>query len=199
MSPNSAPSTAPAEQRDRATESRQTAEPQPNGDPTLPLWELGAYAERPGLPTTMPRTRRRSWQTSAVSLASPAANRSDAHGTVEPEEGQSEASSRFAVLQKWEGTVLDTARDSFSARLIDLTGAAPDHVATIRKQEVSPRDAERIRPDAIFYWYVGFRDSLTGERERASKFYFRRLPPVTDAERARARRTAARLRSSLGW
>lgn len=171
----------------------------PEADPTLSLWQLGAYAEHPRMPTTMPQVPSRQRRSSASSVASATANRTEHHSSIEPEAGQHEASSRFVVLQKWEGTVLDTTTRSFAARLIDLTGDKPDHVAIIRSQEVSPRDKSRIQPDAIFYWYVGYRDSLSGERERASKFYFRRLPLVAEPELDRARNAMSGLRSSLGW
>jgi hypothetical protein len=167
-------------------------------DPTLSLRQLGAYAEDAHLPTTMSRAGggRRG---SAPSPTSAVANRTERESTIEPGSGQLEASSRFVVLQKWEGTVLDSSTTSFTARLIDLTGERPDHEATIRRQELSPRDRDRVVENALFYWYIGYRDSLSGERERASKFYFRRLPPVSDLELERARQAAGKLRRSLGW
>jgi hypothetical protein len=136
---------------------------------------------------------------SGTPLSSPVSNRGDGTSVSEPETGQSEASSRFVLLQKWEGEVLSTNGSTFRARLLDLTGDNPDQEAEIRVAEVSPRDRNKIRPRGVFYWYIGYRDSLNGERERASKFYFRRLPQLEEHEVERARRAAAELRSALGW
>jgi hypothetical protein len=119
--------------------------------------------------------------------------------TQDPLGGQVSAPARFQVLQKWEGIVLDVRRTSFVARLIDLVGNEPDQEAELPIGELSPRDRKRLIPGALFYWYIGYRDELSGDRERSSRLRFRRLPPPSEPEIARAREAATKLRSALGW
>jgi len=106
---------------------------------------------------------------------------------------------RFGVLQKWEGVVSDVGDEAFRARLTDLTGDHPDQEAEIYVDEISPRDRKRIGPGAIFYWYVGYRDEPNGDRERASRIRFRRLPSLDRYEVESAERAARALRDRLGW
>jgi hypothetical protein len=193
-SPTSAPQ-APA-----GADTAFVTETSAQNDPTAPLWQLGTFTDKPPRSNTATRgTKDR--RASTASPASSVANRSSkrASPAEEPGSGQSEAHSRFNVLQKWEGAVLDVNRSTFTGRLLDLTGSKGDQEAVIRIEEVSERDRQRIEPNAVFYWYVGYRDALSGERERASKFYFRRLPPVTETEMARARSVAAQRKLRLGW
>jgi hypothetical protein len=185
----------------QATGSDQAHARRQNGeDPTASLWKLGSFARDARLPTTMSR----SWPTampisSSYPLTSGLSNVSQSSVPVEPGAGQTRADARFHVLQKWEGVVLSRNHGTFWARLIDLTTSQPDQEAEIYVEEVAPRDQQKISEGAVFYWYVGYRDSLSGERERASKLRFRRLPPLTDAEMNRASAEAERFRTALGW
>ena len=86
-----------------------------------------------------------------------------------------QAQSRFEVLQKWEGIVLDVLTDSFTARLIDLTRAGADEEAEFALDEIDGGDRDLLKPGAVFYWNIGYSDSPTG-RARVSIIRFRRLP-----------------------
>lgn len=106
--------------------------------------------------------------------------------------------SRFEVLQKWEGFVLDVLSDSFTARLIDLTQKGSDEEGEFALDEIDAADKELLNPGAIFYWYIGYSDSSTG-RARVSVIRFRRLPIWRSEELQRARREAERLSGLLEW
>jgi len=106
---------------------------------------------------------------------------------------------RFVPLQKWEGSILQVLDDSFFARLIDLTSGGSDEEAEFPIEEVSDADRSLVEPGAVFYWNIGYIDSISGQRTRSSMIRFRRLPVWRSEELERARRRAQRLSDLLGW
>jgi hypothetical protein len=110
----------------------------------------------------------------------------------------SEPQSRFEVLQKWEGVVLEVLSDSFTARLSDLTRQGPDEDAEFALEEIDIGDRDLLRPGAVFYWNIGYSDSLTG-RARVSIIRFRRLPIWRRDELEKAKRDAERLSNLIDW
>lgn len=105
---------------------------------------------------------------------------------------------RSVELQQWEGVVQDVLEDSFTAVLHDRTSSAPDQYAELPVEEVSEADWPLLAAGAVFYWWIGYRDSVGG-RARASIIRFRRLPGLDDDEIGEARAEARRLREALGW
>lgn len=87
------------------------------------------------------------------------------------------------VLQRWEGHVDHITSTGFVARLKDLSEANPDDSAEIPFDEVSPNDRDLIGPGAVFYWSIGYRDAVSGQRTRESVIRFRRLPRWTTKDR----------------
>ena len=110
-----------------------------------------------------------------------------------------EPSHTVQVLQQWEGEVLRVTSDSFVARLHDISTANPDEQATFSNDEISIDDREFLAPGGVFFWSIGYRDSMAGRRQRFSQLSFRRLGPVTKAEVDEAREYAARLKKQFGW
>ncbi len=110
-----------------------------------------------------------------------------------------EVKSRFVLLQKWEGTVLQTRPGSFLGRLVDLQGEHPDDEAEIPVEELSPEDLDLVKVGAVFYWSIGYLDEANGERRRTSVIRFRRLPAWSKEELRRARRQATRAIERIGW
>ena len=110
----------------------------------------------------------------------------------------SQPSTRFEVLQKWEGIVLDVLRESFTARLIDLTLEGSDEEAEFALDEIDEGDKDLLKPGAVFYWNIGYSDSPSG-RARVSIIRFRRLPVWRSEELQRAKRDAERLSGLLEW
>ena len=105
----------------------------------------------------------------------------------------------FVSLQKWEGTVIEVMKDSFIARLQDLTQEGPDEEAEFSIEEVSEDDKHLVEPGAIFYWNIGYHDSRSGQRRRSSIIRFRRLPAWTKEDIETAKREAKFTRKSIGW
>ena len=92
---------------------------------------------------------------------------------------------RFIALQRWEGTVLKVDGDTFWARLVDLRTQTADEEAELFVEDVSDSDRSLLREGAVFYWSIGYRDHVTGQRERTSTLRFRRLPQWSERERQR--------------
>lgn len=109
------------------------------------------------------------------------------------------AQNRFVPLQKWEGTVLQVLKESFFARLVDLTSGGIDEEAELPLEEVSDADRSLVEPGAVFYWNIGYVDSLSGQRTRASVIRFRRLPVWRVEELERAKQKMQYLSNELDW
>lgn len=103
------------------------------------------------------------------------------------------------ALQKWEGRVNAVGEGHFEATLADLTGDGPAEEAAFDLDEVSPQDRALVKPGAVFYWSVGYRDAVKGQRTRESIIRFRRLPRWSLPDRVEADERAARWTESLGW
>ena len=91
----------------------------------------------------------------------------------------------FEVRQKWEGYVLELGEETFYARLICIEGEGPDLEAEIELEAVNPTDRDLVQRGAYFYWSIGYLKRSSGTI-RHSLIRFRRLPPITDADRAQA-------------
>lgn len=109
------------------------------------------------------------------------------------------AQDSFLLMQKWEGVVTRIADDSFFATLTDLTAAGEDEEAEIPIDEISPADMSLLHEGAVFYWCIGYRDTLMGQRIRASEIRFRRLPTWSKRELDTARKEAEELVELLNW
>ncbi|MBF0549269.1 MAG: hypothetical protein HQK60_01920 [Deltaproteobacteria bacterium] len=105
----------------------------------------------------------------------------------------------FISLQKWEGTVSYIGEESFMACLFDLTAPGPDEEAEIPIKEISLDDRELLKPGAVFYWSIGYQDSKKGQRTRASKIRFRRLPAWRIEEIKGAEDDARKIGDLIGW
>lgn len=97
------------------------------------------------------------------------------------------------ILGSWEGAVLQKNGDMFVARLVDTKGKHSDEEAEFSVEEVPKSDRDLIDSGAVFYWTVGFWDSIGGLRSRISQIRFRRLPVWSPAELERAKANASRL------
>jgi hypothetical protein len=107
--------------------------------------------------------------------------------------------SDFTSLQKWEGVVVNVHDNSFEARLIDLTANTPEETAEIPLEEVSEDDFSLIEEGAVFYWNIGYRKMISGQRERVTFIRFRRLPLWQKGEVDAARQKADKLQELFGW
>jgi hypothetical protein len=103
------------------------------------------------------------------------------------------------VLQKWEGRVDDIDIDGFTATLADLTNRGPDEQASFPLSEVSRHDRSLVVPGAVFYWSVGYRDAVSGQRTHESVLRVRRLPRWSQADRKEAADLADNWKQRLHW
>jgi hypothetical protein len=106
---------------------------------------------------------------------------------------------RFIVLQKWEGTVVSVDGDAFTAVMRDLADPSrPDEQMTLSLEEIAPSDRDLLEPGAILYWSLGYRETLSGSRERVALLRFRRLPVWTRGDLREVERKARRLGELFG-
>ncbi len=94
---------------------------------------------------------------------------------------------RFLTLSKWVGRVQRVGDESFVALVQDQLENRPEEEVEFARGEVAPVDELLLVPGAVFYWSIGYRDRLGGQRTRESIIRFRRLPrpsstDLTDAE-----------------
>lgn len=103
------------------------------------------------------------------------------------------------VLQKWEGQVVRLTAGGFVAKLVDLTAMAPEEDAEFALDDVSAADLPLVQPGAVFYWSIGYRVAVRGQRSRESVLRFRRLPTWSRADRAEAAARADGWSARLKW
>ena len=104
---------------------------------------------------------------------------------------------RFQALQKWEGRVLERGGDWFTAVLSDLSDGQTEEEAEFDLDEVTTDDHHLVVPGGVFYWNVGYRTELSGEKSRQSVIWFRRLPSWSTRDVARLEQRARDLRDQL--
>jgi hypothetical protein len=112
---------------------------------------------------------------------------------------KSPAQDSFVLMQKWEGVVTKIIDEFFTATLKDLSAEGEDEEAEIPIEEISPADIKLLAPGAVFYWCIGYRDTLIGQRIRASEIRFRRLPTWSVRELQNARKEAEEISELLDW
>jgi len=107
---------------------------------------------------------------------------------------------RFVSLQRWEGYVVELKGDTFIARLADLDRSdAFEEQAEIDIREIREDDRSLLRLGGSFYWTIGYRAAVSGQRERVSIIRFRRLPDFTEEDIARAQAEAEQAIERIGW
>ena len=91
------------------------------------------------------------------------------------------------LLQQWEGTVISVGPKDFRVHLRDLRQPErPDETATIAREHVQDEDLPLAVPGAIFYWSIGYRIKVHGQKKLESGIRFQRLPVWTRTELERA-------------
>ena len=103
---------------------------------------------------------------------------------------------RYRPEKAWLGTVTALIKDGFEARLQDLANG-PDLEADFSFDEVSAMDRDLVEVGSEFYWNLGYRDDLNGQRERYALLRFRRIPPVTESQLKESRKRAQSLLNEL--
>lgn len=124
----------------------------------------------------------------------------ESEGTTLHTSGMFSTHDSFEMLQKWEGVVTSIGTDSFVARLKDLSSySEEDEEAEFPIEEISQADIALLARGAVFYWCIGYWDTVNGQRRRASEIRFRRLPTWSKRQLAKARKEAEELSELLAW
>ncbi len=105
---------------------------------------------------------------------------------------------KINTLQEWVGVVIKIKKDSFLARLEDMTEKGPDEEAEFAIEELHADDKELLAEGAIFYWSIIYQD-LAGQRTRVSLIRFQRLPRWGEGEIEQAKRKAKNIKDLLDW
>ena len=105
---------------------------------------------------------------------------------------------RFTLLQKWEGVVIEANEETFTSRLIDCHGELGEQQATFSNSELSPEERNQIEVGASFVWTIGYRH-IGATRHRDSMIYFRRLPPWSVDELDVAKWKGEKLGRAISW
>jgi hypothetical protein len=106
----------------------------------------------------------------------------------------------FISLKKWQGIITKISSDKVTATLKDLNdSSANEDEAEIPLEEISQSDLDLVDLGAVFYWNVGYFDSISGQRRRGSEIRFRRLPMWSEEEVEASKAKAKHLKEALGW
>ncbi|MFO1349355.1 MAG: hypothetical protein U1F68_01185 [Gammaproteobacteria bacterium] len=89
----------------------------------------------------------------------------------------------FTIRQSWEGRIISVDENDFTAIISDRTNYNnPDEEVVIEREELSKDDHELLKPGAVFYWSIGYKDAPGEPRQRVSQIRFRRLPAWSQRE-----------------
>jgi len=98
---------------------------------------------------------------------------------------------REDIKQHWSGVVISLNDHELTVRLEDLTNPEnPDELIVLSMDEIDEKDQCLIKPGALFYWYIGYRQGVKYRKERISIIRFRRLPQWTTREIENAEKLA---------
>jgi hypothetical protein len=103
------------------------------------------------------------------------------------------------LLNKWQGMIQEVFQDRFRANLFDLNHDNVFETAEFSFSEVAADDRSLIREGAVFYWYILYLDSETGDRDRVSRIWFRRSGRMSKDEYSRALERVSDVWRSFGW
>jgi hypothetical protein len=104
-----------------------------------------------------------------------------------------ETHQHFRTLARWRGRVTEVGEQTFRAMLKEMDRPLPEREVAIYVSEVSPADRPLLLEGAIFYWSIGYVDTLGGQRTRQSAIRFQRRPGWTAEDQRAAEQWAARM------
>ena len=83
----------------------------------------------------------------------------------------------------WSGVVISANDQDLTVRVEDLLNRDnPDELIVLSRDEIDDKDQCLVKPGALFYWNIGYRQGFKCPKERFSIIRFRRLPKWTDKE-----------------
>ena len=99
----------------------------------------------------------------------------------------------FTLKHEWIGRIDEVRADSFTVTLASRDRPGELESAELELEEVSPEDLDKVRPGAIFYWIIGYRDEPYGQRIGVSTLRFRHLVAPSSEQLLDADREAAEM------
>jgi len=107
----------------------------------------------------------------------------------------------FTALQEWDGFVSVLRKNSFLARLTDITGKGPADAEEVEIpfQELDDAAVTRLKPGCLFRWVIGYERSAAGQKTRVSRIILRQLPRWRGPALEQADQDAADLMQSINW
>lgn len=106
--------------------------------------------------------------------------------------------SYFSKVQKWVGYIIEINKNSFKAKLKDLTQNGTDEIGEFDLEEVSQEDLELVKEGAGFYWSIGYANK-NGQIKKESILRFQRLSDWTEYEFDKISDRAQYLSDNLNW
>ena len=83
----------------------------------------------------------------------------------------------------WSGVVISANDHELTVRMEDLINREnPDELVVLSRDEIDDKDQCLVKPGALFYWNIGYRQGVKCPKERFSIIRFRRLPKWTAKE-----------------
>lgn len=83
----------------------------------------------------------------------------------------------------WSGVVISANDQELTVRMEDLLNREnPDELVVLSRDEIDDKDQCLVKPGALFYWNIGYRQGFKCPKERFSIIRFRRLPKWTAKE-----------------
>lgn len=105
----------------------------------------------------------------------------------------------FVSLQKWEGYVVNVVGSIINVRVIDLTNDGTEEFAELYFDDIPDDDKELVVTGAVFYWSIGYLNTISGQRIRSSIIKFRRLPQWTSSELENIKHRVDDIKEKLRW
>jgi hypothetical protein len=107
----------------------------------------------------------------------------------------------LTALQEWEGHVIGIGKNTFLARLTDLSIGAcrADEEVELLIEDLSDDDKAILEPGRVFRWAIGYQRSRSGSKKRVSHIVFRRLPQWTRRELNQARKEGQEMVEAIEW
>jgi len=105
----------------------------------------------------------------------------------------------YTKTQKWVGYVTEIKRESFNAKLTDLTTKGTNENTEFDFDEITDEDKKLIQVGSAFYWSIGYLHSENGQITKESLIRFQRAVEFTNEDNDEALERAQSLIRSLKW
>jgi len=81
-------------------------------------------------------------------------------------------------MQRWKGQVIDIQKQTFKAKLDDLTNSGTYEIGIFDKHDI-PDEIDLLKIGAVFYFSIGY-DLNNGQVQKVSILRFQRIKPIDE-------------------